>query len=78
MLKIIRRYCVIIYVGHFWPDFCHIPVLYPKIPGFYAGIFLLVFRCDGNVVHGQVPVDCLQCVDNGCARAMCRRGGRVW
>ena len=35
------RYCVIIYVGHFWPPyFCPILALYAEFPAFYADIFL--------------------------------------
>ena len=85
---IIRRYCVIIYVGHFWPlykcpiyvrSLCYISkfqIFYIEIPAFYADIFLFVFGCAGHV-HVRILVFYLWYVLNDSVPLMCQQGGRV-
>ena len=82
-LNSIRSYCVIIYVGHFWPPnlypipdlYARIPGFYVEIPAFYSTIFIFVFRCASNV-GVQVLVEFLCYVSNDSARVMRRQGGR--
>ena len=82
MEHLIRRYCVIIYFGHFWPPgFCPIPNLYAKISAFYADIFIFVSHCSGNV-RFCIPIYIACSVAKDDVRAILgqgwRSGARWW
>ena len=66
-IHIIRRYYVIIYVGHFWPPyFCPISVrslFICQIHYFLHQSIYSIFHYAGNLC-GQVPVDCLMSTSN--------------
>ena len=57
-----------IFASRFLSYFYLIPYLYGKIPDYYAGIFLFVFRCDSKI-RGRVPGDFLRYIYNDSARA---------
>ena len=75
---IIRRYCVIIYVSHFWhPNFFPIYIwslIYTPNCLVLCQYISSLFHCTGNV-RGRVPVDCLQSVSNDATCTMYGRGG---
>ena len=75
---IIRRYCVIVYAGHFLPlNFCLISVrslpYNPKFLTFYADIFLFIIHC-ANSVRGRVPLGCIQSISHDSAHEIHGRG----
>ena len=65
--------CWPILTSRFPPEFCPIPALYVKFPGFYAKNISPVFYCDCNV-HDRAPLDCLWSVANDSVRLMRGQG----